>query len=325
MMTILLDILLGLALISAILAIVSSFSPTGPEGDWGTVYIAMLATLLFGVLLLVLSIRGEMDSIPGGGFVQFLTAIGLLTLFMISLMGASDCDNRALRGLLISTPFLLLAGGLIAINGASLPARHITVWVARGLLGGGGIIGWGLAVAGFSTYMKESQAKLEAKQREVQEQDDQNRREEAARFEEIGKDASLVKLLQYMFSQNPDIRQSARKRITDFPDLDECLIELLNGKSEDVVDYIAKVHEAPPKKLETAFGAMLERKQKSWSFIQHEDNPGNRASDLTVYFQGAGRIQQAGGDLRPQLQLWHALLLKCRGLEGLAATVQALL
>ncbi len=324
-MTIFLDILLALALICTILAVVSSSSPAGPEGDWGTVYIVLLATLFFGILLITLSIRGEMGSIPGGGFVQFLTTIGILALFIISLMGISDCDNAALHGLLISTPFLLLAGGLIAINGAFLPARHVTVWVARGLLGGGGIIGWGLAIVGFSTYMKESQAKWEVKQREIQEQDEQNRQEEIARFEKIGEDASLVILLQYMFSQNAGIRQSARKKITDFPDLDDCLIELLNGKSEDVIDYIGKVYEAPPKKLETAFGAMLERKLESLSFIQHEAYPGNRESNLTVYFQGARKIQQAGGDLRPQLQLWYDLLLKCKGLESLAATVKALL
>lgn len=47
--------------------------------------------------------------------------------------------------------------------------------------------------------------------------------------------------------------------------------------------------------------------------------------NISDYFEGARKIQMAGGDLKPQLRLWYELVKKVKGLDGLAAFIKTLL
>jgi hypothetical protein len=324
-MTIFFDILLLLTLVSMMSFIVSAKSPAGPEGRVGEWFIAALSSLFLGILVIVLAARGQMDFVPGGRAVQMVAAIGILVAFHMLLLAAFAGQGGVVQWLLIALPCLLFAGCVIAVHRESLPYQETVTWVARLLLGGTGITGLVIAVGSMSALLKEAHEREVRKFREEQELQEQDKREEIARFEKVGEDASLPILLGFMFSQNDQIRAMARRKIADFPSLDEHLIELLDNKSEDVIAYIGKVYEAPPKELAPAYGRMLERKLKSMEFIQYEEHAGNRELNLKEYFDGAQKLQQAGGDLRPQLRSWHELLLKCKGLDRLAASVKALL
>jgi hypothetical protein len=70
---------------------------------------------------------------------------------------------------------------------------------------------------------------------------------------------------------------------------------------------------------------MLDRQLRSWGSLRHDAHAGSWELNLEGLFVGAQKIQQSGGDLRPQLRAWYDLLRECQGLDGLAARVKTLL
>jgi hypothetical protein len=70
---------------------------------------------------------------------------------------------------------------------------------------------------------------------------------------------------------------------------------------------------------------MMERELKRWSRLASDEHAGTWEMNLRPYFEGAAKIQKAGGDLRPQLRAWQGLLKTCQGLGGLTAYVETLI
>ena len=157
------------------------------------------------------------------------------------------------------------------------------------------------------------------------EQEDQREQWEIAEYAKLNDSASLYALLQFMWSRNDQVRQQAREKVSRFPGLDDKLIELLDQDCKEAISYIANVYENPPAKLAPAWGRMLERQLKKWDSLQHDQYAGKWENNLLNYFEGAQKIQNAGGSLHNELQSWHQHLLKCKGLGSLAAFVKSLL
>ena len=59
---------------------------------------------------------------------------------------------------------------------------------------------------------------------------------------------------------------------------------------------------------------MLERQLKKWDSLQYDEHAGSWEFNLRDYFDGAKKIQLAGGSLHDELVLWRQHLQKCRGL-----------
>ena len=72
-------------------------------------------------------------------------------------------------------------------------------------------------------------------------------------------------------------------------------------------------------------GRMLEGRLKKWNTLQYDENAGTWEYNLKPYFEGAQKIQLAGGTLRTELESWHKHLQKCKGLGSLAIFVESLL
>lgn len=324
--TVFLWIVLALALLSALSVTVSTMSgPSGPEGPVGAGVIVVFSCVFVAILVFVLSARGMMGPLPGGRLVQFVAAVGIVITFSASLVETLDRHDGLAQTLLTAIPYLLLAGCATLIHPADLSYPPASIWAMAILLEGAAIAGWGIGAKRIARFLRKQQEKLDQLVREEPERDEQRKQEEMTRYEELGDAVPLFKLLPFTCSRNDRIQLLARERVAALPGLDESLVALLDLDSEDAVRYIARAYETPPKDLVPAYGRILERLLKSWDSLQYDEHPRTWELNLKGYFEGAQKIRRAGGDLRPQLRLWHQFLLTCRGLDNLAAFVETLL
>src|SRR5262249_31206151 len=158
-----------------------------------------------------------------------------------------------------------------------------------------------------------------------QDRERQYEQEEVAEYRALPGDASLATLLRFTWCRNAEIKREVQDRVRRWPALDDALIELLDSGNEPVINYVALFYDAPPAKLAPAWGAMLQRQRENWNVLQFDEYAGKWEPNLSVYFEGAKKIQQSGGDLKPQLRSWYELLNKSKGLGNLAAFVKTLL
>ncbi|MCB0630468.1 MAG: hypothetical protein R2824_22250 [Saprospiraceae bacterium] len=320
-----LDIFLVLAFLCTIIATAVSQQPTGPEGPVGGWLLLVFPFLFLTILGLLLLSKGSLNFIPGGRPVQILVLAGVLVTFSVSVLGGFSRYDSLIQKLIISVPYLILAGFAGVIHQSDLPNSRVVHLVAAIVLGATALAGWGVAGRGIFLYLKKDMERAAQRTQEEQAQEEEHEQGEIAEYAKLDDSAPLGALLRFTWSRNAAIRQQALERVSRFPGLDDQLIELLDQSSEDAVSYIANVYENPPARLAPAWGKMLERELKKWDSLQYNEHAGTWEQNLKPYFKGAQKIQLAGGSLHNELQLWHQHLQKCKGLGSLANFVKGLL
>ena len=322
-----LDIFLVLAFLSTIAITVLTQQPSGPEGPIGVWLVLIIPCLFLAILLFTMVGKESLNFVPGGGLVQFVIAVGIFITFSIAIFGTVDRHNYnwAIQGFVITVPCLILAGCAVIIHQTDFPNPRLVCCAAAIVLGGAALTGWGLAGTGIYLYMQNELERSAQQAQKEMEQEDQNQQWEAAEYAKLDDSASLYSFLRFIWSRNEQVRRQAQEKAGRFPGLDDKLIELLDQDCEEAISYIAKLYENPPAKLAPAWGRMLERKLKKWDSLQHDEHAGTWEYNLRDYFEGAQKIQLAGGSLHDELLLWHQHLLKCKGLGNLADFVKSLL
>jgi hypothetical protein len=323
--SVILYIFLVLAFSSTIAVTILTQQPTGPEGPVGAWLLLLIPCLFVAILVFALFAKGSLNFIPGGGLVQFVIAVGILITFSIAIFALLGRYNSVVQGLFIAVPFLILAGCAAIIHQSGFPNPGLVQFVAAILLGGTALTGWGLAGTGIFIYVQKDLERAAQRAQAEREQEEQREQWEVAEYGKLDDSAPLNTLLPFTWSRNNQVRQQAREQVSSFPELDDKLIELLDQDYEEAISYVADVYENPPAKLAPAWGRMLERQLKKWDILQHDQYAGKWENNLLDYFEGAQKIQLAGGSLHNELLLWHKHLLKCKGLWSLAAFVKSLL
>ena len=320
-----LNILLILALLSTLWGTFTTRLASGPEGPIGVWLMVLFPCLLITVLLMTLAGKGLMSFVPGGRFVQVLIAVGIVIILGTAYFANLDKHNPLLSVLLDSVPYLLLIGCAVLIHRQNFSDPRVATWIAGILLGSAALVGWGFMGVGAFITLREKAA--EDSQRYAQHQADEQTYEaqEVNEYRALPADAPLGAVLSFIWGRSATIRAEARERVSHWPELDDALIQLLDQKNSWAINYVASIHEKPPAKLAPAWGRMLEYQLSAYNVIQYEEYASTRESELRPFFDGARKIQQAGGDLKPQLRPWYELLHKSKGLDGLASSVKAML
>jgi len=311
-------IFLALALLSTIAVTIMTQQPSGPEGAMGVWFVLMIPCLFLAISVFIMVGKGLLGFIPGGGLVQFAIAVGILITFSIVILGTIDRHNNnwAIQGLVITVPCLILVACTVIIHQTDFPNLRLVYWVAVILLSGAALTGWGLAGTGIFYYIKKDMERAVLRAQEEREQADEREQWEIAEYAKLDDSASLYALLQFIWSRNDQVRQQACEQIHRYPELDDKLIELLDKDCDAAISYIVDLYEDSPAKFAPAWGRMLERQVKKWDNLQYDEHAGTWENNLTNYFEGAQKIQIAGGSLHNELLLWHKHLLKCKGLGG---------
>jgi hypothetical protein len=322
-----LDIFLVLAFLSTIAVTILTQEPSGPEGAVGAWLLLLIPCLFVAVLVFVMVGKELLNFIPGGSLIQFVTAVGILITFSIAIFGTVDRHqyNWVIQGLVITVPSLILVACAVIIHQTDFPNPKFIHLLAAIILGAAALTGWGLAAKGIFHYMKNEVERANQQVQKEREQQDQREQWEIAEYAKLADSPSLYSLLQFVWSRNDQIRKQAREKVSSVPQLDEKLIELIDQDSEEAITYLAKVYENPPAKFAPAWGKMLERQLKKWDSLQYDEHAGTWENNLKGYFEGAKKIQIAGGSLHTELMAWHEHLLKCKGLGNLTAFVKSLL
>lgn len=319
-MTILLHILLLLAFLSSIVVTVALRQPWGPEGPVGAWVLFVFPCLFVAVLLIALASKGLLTFLPGGRVVHYAAAAGIIVALLASFFGSLDRQNVTITFLLEAVPYLVLAGCAAALHhsGVGRPA-------AAAILGLAALAGWGVTATGLLLSVKGSIERSAEQAQQVEARELRYEQEELAEYAKLGADPPLSQLLGFTRARNSGLRSEVCGRVSGRATLDDDLISLLDADNQNAIDYIAFVYEKPPARLAPAWGRMLELKLREWDSLQYDEYAGKWEPNLSAYFEGAMKIQRAGGDLRLQLRVWHAHLQKSKGLENLAAFVGTLL
>ncbi len=320
-----LDLLVGLAFLTTLLATTVARGSSGPEGPVGAWLVAILPCFFSGVLLVLLVRRGLLSFVPGGRAFQAVLAAGILASLVASFFASPGGKGSLLSYFASAVPYLVLAGCLAVLHGPQLREPRLGTAMAALLLGGTSLAGWGAAGTGLIRHARSSLEVSASKMREEDQRERERESEEVFAYRALPADAPLSSHLRYAWSRNGDVQKECRQRVAGWPGLDDALIELLGQESEDAVSYVALVQEAPSARLAPAWGAMLDRQLKRWDVRFRDENAGKWEPNLRPYFDGARKIQRSGGDLRSQLRAWYEPLSRGKGLEGLAAEVKALL
>ena len=320
-----LDILLVLAFVSTVAVTILTQQPVGPEGPVGVWLILLIPCLFVAVLVFAFVARGSLNVIPGGRLVQFALAVGILVTFSVVMFGLLAQFSGVTQAALIAVPFIILTGCAALIHQSQLPDPRIGNWIAMIVLGGAALAGWGLAGRGIFLHIQREVERSARQAQEESEQEDQREQWEIAEFAKLGESASLYAVLQFTWSRNGEVRQQARERVRNYPELDNRLIELIDQDCEEAISYIAKLYENPSSKFAPAWGRMLERQLEKWDSLQYDENAGTWEQNLINYFRGAQRIQNPGDSLHSELLAWHEHLQRCKGLGNLEAFVKNLL
>ena len=320
-----LNVVLVLAFLSALWGTFTTRLALGPEGPIGVWLMVLFPCLLITVLLMTLAGKGLMTFVPGGRFVQILAAMGIVIILGTAYFANLHKQNPVVSILLASVPYLLLIGCAALIHRPNFSDPRVATWIAGILLGSAVLVGWGFMGLGAFITLREQTA--ETSQRYAQHQADERAYEakEVNEYRALPADAPLGAVLGFIWGRSATLRAEARERVSHWPDLDDALIQLLDDKNTGAINYVASIYEKPPAKLAPAWGRMLEYQLSAYDVIQYEEHAATRESELRPFFDGARKIQQAGGDLRAQLRPWYELLRKSKGLDGLAASVKTML
>jgi hypothetical protein len=320
-----LNVLLVLAFLSALWGTFTMRLASGPEGPVGAWIMFLFPCLFITILVMTFAGKGLMSFVPGGRFVQILAALGIVITLGTAYFASLDEHNPVLPVLLNSVPYLLLIGCAALIHRQNFSDPRLATWTAAILLGSAALGGWGLMGVGAFVTVREKAAESSRKYAQHQADEQIYEAQEVNEYRALPADPPLAAVLRFTWGRSATVRAEARERVSRWPELDDALIELLDHNNEWAISYVASIYEKPPAKLAPAWGRMLEYQLSAYNVIQYEQHAANREPELNAFFDGARKIQQAGGDLRPQLRLWYELLRKSKGLEGLASSVKTML
>jgi hypothetical protein len=321
MSTVLLDICLILTLLGVIGLTSIRGAYWGPEGPVGLFLLVIPVLLLFGGVLTAFVSRGLFAWAPGGRPVHYAAVLGVVVALGILILVSVDRNQGPLSHLCTVIPYLVIAACFATLHinaGRSLSAGFV------GLLA---VAGWVAMAGGLVMQMSSSIKEAETRATAERLAEELRAKEDLEEFRQLSAGASLAKLLQYTYSPNATVQKEAREMIASNPRLDDELIAMLRmGSGEDASSYIARLHPAPTAKLAPAFASFLERELPGWkSRLMGAPNPGIWQPNISSYFDGADRIQKAGGDLRPQLRQWHDYLKGVSGMSGMAMHIAPML
>ena len=328
--TVTLNILLAVAGLGFGLFAWAASASWGPEGPIGAFLIPIPFLFLLLVVLTVCIRQGRFDWIPGGKPVAFILLVGLLVAVVATLFASWEPSRTTWQWMMAVVPFVTLLGCFWAINGLDPlhPARHAQLLTAM-LLGLAAIGGWGFMGYALVMHIRgelETAAQQARRDRAV---NDARAAEDLAKFRALPADTPLTAFFHFEFSDNPAVEKEARERIANWPNLDDELIKILSNETMPLphmswaISYIANLYPAPPARLAPAYAHVLERAYQYWeSTMKYDEYAAKSEPEVRMFMRGAAKIQQAGGDLRPQLQAWYDLVKPARGLGGLAAYIK---
>jgi hypothetical protein len=294
----------------------------GPEGPVGAHMVTIPLALLGAAGLAILIGKGLWACFP---YARTLAAgllcgyVALMTLLPI--LALRPGLARAACLLILAAELAAGVAGVMDVAPGPLRMSSGLVLAAAGL-GGWGVLGaWAVAAAANAARAAEADARrMDAFERE-------QAAFEAGEWAKLPPSPGLWQLIQFVDSRNPDVRAACRAAIAARPTLEAELIELLgSGWAKYGADYIVDLYERPPAPLAPAYGKFLEASLREWeSTLAQHPNPGIWEPNLNPLLDAAVKIARGGGDLREPLRAWAALLERTRGLEGLAARLQAVL
>jgi len=298
---------------------------SGPEGPVGAWLLFLFPCLLITIIVITFAGKGLLSFVPGGRFVQFLAAAGIVITLGTAYFANLDKNNSILPILLNSVPYLLLIGCAALIHRHNFSDPRLVNWIAGILLGGAAVAGWTLTGVGALLALREKTAETSQQYAQHQANEQVYEAQEIEEYRALPADAPLGAVLHFAWGRSATVRAEARERISHWPELDDALIQLLDNKDSWAINYVALLYEKPPAKLAPAWGRMLEYQLSAWNVLQYEEYAAKREPELRPFFDGARKIQGAGADLRPQLRPWYELLRKSKGLDGLASSVKVML
>jgi len=291
----------------------------GPEGPVGGLLLLVPYLGIAAAVLGALVARGSFAWVPGGRATSVAFAIGVLIAFAVSGYYAMDDAETAFEHVAAWSGWLLLGGCFVAVNAMSSTAAKAVVIAT---LGAGGVAGWLQSAAWFGDYFQEKQQAADngiAHDREFQQQLE-------AEFRALGKDAPLWKYFGCMYNSNQEIAKQCQEIIAGRADRDERLVEYLGNEilASDATRYIAEFHPAPDPGLASAFGR---RSDLVLTRISELDPGSNQLSersraDIGDILRAAIRIQNGGGDVRPQLEAWRSYLKRFKNTSDLLTPIE---
>jgi hypothetical protein len=314
-MTILLNILLALALLFLVLT--SSGGYQGSHQAAGSFILILFACVLMGLALLISTFTGRLGPMPGGELAQLALSFGVIVCVGVAAY-YSIAEQGSLPVAAGVAPYLLWLGTILSVNRTGVMVSKIT-------LGAGGLAGWVLMGVGLVSWIRLDIRNNAAAQRATQERDDQFARDQTAYYRSLPADASLGQIIGCTWARDENLRNECIAKVSAWPHLDDELIALIDHDNQDGIDYVANVYQEPPARLGPAWGAMMERQYKEWEPQLLAEYGAKWEPNISVYFEGAKKLQKSGADLRPQLRQWVDLLKKVKGLEGMTAVVQTML
>jgi hypothetical protein len=324
-MSVFLNVILVLAFLSALWGTFTMRLASGPEGPVGAWLLLLFPCLLITILVMTFAGKGLMSFVPGGRFVQSLTAVGIVITLGTAYFASLDKHNSILPVLLNSVPYLLLIGCAALIHRQNFQDPRLATWTAAILLGSAAVGGWGLMGVGALVSLREKAAQMSQQSAQRQADEQVYQADEVNEYGALPADAPLGAVLPFAWGRSATVRAEALERISHWPELDDALIQLLDNKDSWAISYVALIYDKPPAKLAPAWGRMLEYQLSAWNVLQYEEYAAKREPELRPMFDGARKISAAGGDLKPQLRPWYELLRKSKGLDGLASSVKTML
>jgi len=308
-----LNVVLVLAFLSALWGTFTMRLASGPEGPVGAWLLFLFPCLLITILVMTFAGRGLMSFVPGGRLVQIVVAVGIVITLGTAYFAGLDKHNSVVPVLLNSVPYLLLIGCAALIHRQNFPDPRVATWIAAVLLGSAALAGWGLMGVGALVSLREKAAQTSQQYAQHQADEQVYEAEEVNEYRALPPDAPLAAVLHFAWGRSATVRAEARERVSHWPELDDALVQLLDNKDSWAISYVASIYEKPPAKLAPAWGRMLEYQFSAWNVLQYEEYAAKREPELRPFFDGAGKIQGAGADLRPQLRPWYELLRRARG------------
>jgi len=322
-----LNILLGVVGAGFVLCVWVGSLPSGPEGPVGAWLVPVPFLLLLTIVMGACIAGGRFAWLPGGRFAAVLLLAGFLVALGAALIAAFDSPHSALDVLLRLVPFAALGGCLWLVGNAPWGRILGPAILCATSLGGWALMGYG-AVSNMRDSMAAAQRDYERDRADAEARDAQSLKE----FRALPADAPLIEVIHFTFVGNETVQREVRERIANWPGRDEELAKILSHDATYfpeltwTISYIAHVHPAPPASLAPAYARALDRGYRYWeSTMKYDEYAAKSEPEVSTLILGAERIQQAGGDLRPQLSRWYELLHNARGMGGLAHQVQMLL
>ena len=323
------NILLTVVAIGFALFVWAGGLPSGPEGAVGAWIIPVPFLLLLAAVMTASILKGRFDLVPGGKLTAALALVGFLIAASAALMAAFGRRHSPADFLFAALPFVILAPCFQVVNAAAFSRWRVP---ALAVLGLASLCGWGLAARAFVVREIHEMESADAQASKDRAQHDARAVQVLAEYRMLPPDAPLKTIIEFEFAADQTVQNEARARIAAWPNLDDEIARILVDERNSVtslqwtISYIAELHASPSARLAPAYARLLDRAYHYWeSTMRNDEYAAKYEFELRSLFTAAGRIQKAGGDLRPQLEAWRDLLKQARGLGGVASYVRAIL